>query len=175
MDNNDDTLVDYNEVDPDEYIRGKSQSSVVDSGKGKSNNNDWTFDEGNQSPFNENDPYSYESYLPRPPRGSIEEIQHRLKILGGRLRKDLNKSLQTDPQAWKALRRPLFDFPRTDHEHFHELGDDGYVHMPLSVMEKYLYPTLRIMQHLHSNVGQYEHVPGGVESMIVYSSSIKEE
>ncbi len=48
--------------------------------------------------------------------------------------------------------------------------------MPLHAMEKYLYPTLRVMQHLHSAKGPYEYIPGGVESMIVYSlTSIKEE
>ena len=58
--------------------------------------------------------------------------------------------------------------PSADQEHFHELGD-GYVYMPLHAMEKYLYPTLRVMQHLHSAKGKYEYLPGGVESMILYS------
>ena len=62
----------------------------------------------------------------------------------------------------------LGSVPSADHEHFHELGD-GYVYMPLHTMEKYLYPTLRVMQHLHSLKGDYEHLPGGVASMIVYS------
>ena len=62
----------------------------------------------------------------------------------------------------------LVSVPPTDHEHFHELGD-GYVYMPLHTMEKYLYPTLRVMQELHSLKGRYEYLPGGVESMIVYS------
>ena len=31
------------------------------------------------------------------------------------------------------------------------------------------YPTLRVMQHLHRHKGQYDYIPGGVESMIVYS------
>jgi hypothetical protein len=62
----------------------------------------------------------------------------------------------------------LGSVPSADQEHFHELGD-GYVCMPLHAMEKYLYPTLRVMQHLHSCKGQYDYIPGGVESMIVYS------
>jgi hypothetical protein len=105
----------------------------------------------------------------------------KFKVLGTRLRKDLNRSLLTDPQAWTALRRPaslhsaqrtlaemLASLPSEDQGHFHELGD-GYVYMPLHTMEKYLFPTLRVMQHLHSNKGQYDYIPGGVESMIVYS------
>jgi hypothetical protein len=35
----------------------------------------------------------------------------------------------------------LMSVPSADQEHFHELGD-GYVYMPLHVMEKYL-STLR--------------------------------
>jgi hypothetical protein len=121
------------------------------------------------------------TYLPELLRGSVEDIQHKLKTVGRRLRRDLNRSLHSDPQAWKALRVPaslhsaqrtlaemLVSLPSADQEHFHELGN-GYVYMPLHIVETYLYPTLRVMQHLHSNKGQYEYIPGGVESMIVYS------
>ncbi len=62
----------------------------------------------------------------------------------------------------------LLNNPRADREQFHELGD-GCVRMPLNMMERYLYPKLRVMQHLHRNAGQYDYVPGGVESMLVYS------
>jgi hypothetical protein len=64
----------------------------------------------------------------------------------------------------------LGSVPSADHEHFYELGD-GYVYTytPLHAMKKYLYPTLRVMQKLHSLKGEYEYLPGGVESMIVYS------
>jgi hypothetical protein len=62
----------------------------------------------------------------------------------------------------------LGSVPSADQGHCHELGD-GYVCMPLHAMKKYLYPTLRVMQHLHSLKGQYDYIPGGVESMIVYS------
>ncbi len=62
----------------------------------------------------------------------------------------------------------LVSVPSADREHFHELGD-GHVYMPLHTMEKYLYPTLHVMQELHRLKGQYEYLPGGVESMIVYS------
>ncbi len=105
----------------------------------------------------------------------------RLRVTGTRLRKDLNRSLLFDTQAWTAQRRPasihtsqrtlaemLMSVPSADQDHFRELGD-GYVYMPIQAMEKYLYPTLRVMQHLHTQKGQYDYVPGGVESMIVYS------
>ncbi len=68
----------------------------------------------------------------------------------------------------------LGSVPSADHDHVHELGD-GYVYMPLHTMEKYLYPTLRVMQHLHGLKGNYEHLPGGVASMIVYSYFQQEE
>ncbi len=68
----------------------------------------------------------------------------------------------------------LYDCPLADQEHFRKLGD-GYVNMPLGTMENFLYPTLRVMQHLHSNKGRYEHIPGGVESMMCTISSIKGE
>jgi hypothetical protein len=178
--NNDDDVVDYNLVDLDNSIAGKIQNALK-KGKGNPNGNDRTLVEENQSLPVNSDPLIYEPYvIPKLPRGSVEEIQNNLRTLGSRLRKDLNKSLRTDPQAWKALRRPaslhsaqrtlaemLFDCPHADQEQFHELGD-GNVYMSLSAMKKYLYPTLRVMQHLHSNKGQYDHVPGGVKSMIVY-------
>ena len=95
----------------------------------------------------------YEPYAPKPPRGSVEDIQHRLRTTDFRLRRELNHSLRTNPEQWTALRRPaslhtaqrtlaemLTSIPSADQEQFHELGD-GYVYMPLTVMEKYLYPT----------------------------------
>ena len=95
------------------------------------------------------------------------------------LRKDLNQSLSQNPEAWKALNRPaplhsasltlvemLRDIPQNDREQFHELGE-GFVYMPLNIMEKYLYPTLRLMQFLHRNAG--ERLPAGVDTMMAYS------
>ncbi len=164
MDN--DHLVDYNEEDPDDLNNEKL---------------DWTFNEPHEKLSKGDDSSFYDPYVPRPPRGSVEDIQHKLKTLGTRLRKELNRSLLKDPQHWTALRRPaslhpaqrtltemLVSLPSKEQGHFHELGD-GYVYMPLHAFEKFLYPTLRVMQHLHSNKGQYDYIPGGVESMIVYS------
>ena len=48
----------------------------------------------------------YEPFVPKPPRGSVEDIQIRLKVTGLRLRKELNHSLLTNPLQWTALRRP---------------------------------------------------------------------
>jgi hypothetical protein len=39
--------------------------------------------------------------------------------------------------------------------------------MPQNIMEKYLYPTLRLMQFLHRNAG--ERLPAGVDTMMAYS------
>ncbi len=176
----DELPIDYNEVDP---ITGIPYNVLNKDDKDSSDEDGCTLDteqqEQHQSKFG--DSVFYASYVTKPPRGSVEDIQQKLRISSTRLRKILNKSLKQDPQAWTALRRPaslhsaqrtlaemLVSVPSTDHEHFHELGD-GHVYMPLHTIEKYLYPTLRVMQELHSLKGQYEYLPGGVESMIVYS------
>jgi hypothetical protein len=175
-DKNDD-LVDYNEVD----LNGNQIPKPDEGDEGPPEDQDWTFDaeqqEQHQAKYG--DSIFYEPFTPKPPRWSVEDIQHKLRIAGTRLRKDLNRSLLLDPQAWIALRRPaslhsvqrtlaemLVSVPSADQEHFREL-EDGYVCMPLHAMEKYIYPTLRVMQHLHSEKGKYEYLPGGVESMIV--------
>jgi hypothetical protein len=72
----------------------------------------------------------------------------------------MNQSLTQNPVAWKALNRPaplhsasltlaemLRDIPQNDREQFHELGE-GFVYMPINMMENFLYPTLRLMQFL---------------------------
>ncbi len=178
-----DDLIDYNDLDHEDLIAGKTQNAPNKGDGDPPTESDWTFDdeqkEQHQAKFG--DSIFYEPYAPKPLRGSVEDIQHRLRVAGVRLRKDLNRSLITDPQAWTALRRPasihsaqrtlvemLGSVPSADQGHFHELGD-GYVCMPLHAMEKYLYPTLRVMQHLHNCKGQYDYIPGGVESMIAYS------
>ena len=100
--NNDDDLVDLNEVDLDTYIAGKSQKAL-NKGRGNPSGKDWTLDDENRTPSVDGDPLFYEPYLPKLPRGSVEDIQNKLRTAGSRLRKDLNKSLKSDPQAWKAL------------------------------------------------------------------------
>ena len=48
----------------------------------------------------------YKPFVPKPPRGSVEDIQIRLRVTGLRLRKELNHRLRTNPEQWAALRRP---------------------------------------------------------------------
>jgi hypothetical protein len=170
-----DGLVDYNDLDQD----GKPlHDSNVDAPQERA----FTDVENAEPQTKYGNEVYYGPVVPKPPRMSVEDIQHRLRITGVRLRKELLRSLHDDdPQKWKALRRPasihssqrtlaemLMSIPSADHECFHELGD-GFVQMPLQAMEKYLYPTLRVMQHLHRHKGCYDYLPGGVESMMVYS------
>ncbi len=69
---------------------------------------DWAFDdeqkEQHQAKYG--DSIFYEPFVPKPPRGSVEDIQHKLRIAGTRLRKSLTRNLHLDPKAWTALRRP---------------------------------------------------------------------
>ena len=98
---------------------------------------DCTIDDAQKAQFQakHGDEMYYEPFTPKPPRGSVEDIQHRLRISGLRLRRELNHSLLTDPDQWTALRRPaslhtaqrtlaemLMSIPSADQEHFH----DGY-------------------------------------------------
>jgi hypothetical protein len=106
-----------------------------ESSGGPTEDPDCTIDDAQKAQFQakHGDEMYYEPFTPKPPRGSVEGIQHRLRITGLRLRRELNHSLLTNPDQWD------------------------------------LYPTLRVMQHLHSHKGQYDYIPGGVESMVVYS------
>ena len=150
----DDDLSDYNEVYQDGNTFTKSNE-----GSGASiEDPDCAIDDAQKAQFQAKygDEMYYEPFMPKPPRGSVEDIQHRLRITGVRLRKELNYDLHTNTENWTALRRPaslhtaqrtlaemLRSIPSADQEPY-ELGD-GYVYMPLQVMEKYLYPTLRVM------------------------------
>jgi hypothetical protein len=102
---NDNDLVNLNDVDLDTYIAGKSQNAL-NKGIGNSSGKDKTFDDENKTSSVDGDPLFYEPYLPKLPRGSVEDIQNKLRTAGSRLRKDLNKSLKSDPQAWNALKMP---------------------------------------------------------------------
>jgi hypothetical protein len=101
--NDDEDLNDYN-VDPEDLIAGKTSKDPEDILKAL----EWTFEDEEriQSPTKYGDEVYYEPFTPKLPRGSIEDIQHRLRITGIRLRKDLNHSRLTDPDKWTALRRP---------------------------------------------------------------------
>jgi hypothetical protein len=92
-----DDLVDYNVVDPENSI-GKKTHNAPNKGNGDPPKEpDWTFDdeqkEQHQAKYG--DSIFYEPYAPKPPRGSVEDIQHRLRVAGVRLRKDLNRGLLT--------------------------------------------------------------------------------
>ncbi len=60
---------------------------------------EWTSsdEERIRSPTKFGDEVYYEPFTPKLPRGSVEDIQHRLRITGVRLRKELNHSLLTNP------------------------------------------------------------------------------
>jgi hypothetical protein len=141
-----DDLVDYNLVDPNV---GTAFNAPNKGEEDLPNPDDWSFDDKQkeQHQIKYGDSVFYEPFVTKPPRGSVEDIQNKLRIAGTRLRKSLNRSLNRDPQSWTALRRPsslhsaqrtlaemLVSVPSVDHEHFHELGD-GYVYMPLNAME----------------------------------------
>ncbi len=132
------------------------------------------------------DPYDYMPYLVSHPKGSAKEIEAALRMRDLRLRKDLNQSLSQNPAAWKALSRPaslhsaslslaemLRDIPQNDREQFHELGE-GFVYMPLNIMEKYLYPTLRLMQFLHRNAGERLRYDDGILLLPTRNGTAKE-
>ncbi len=85
--NNDDTLEDYNHSHPDTHIGGRNHGTPP---------LDWTFDDEHEALSKSGDESFYDPYVPKPPRGSVEDIQHRLKTLGGRLRRELNRSLLTE-------------------------------------------------------------------------------
>jgi hypothetical protein len=106
--NDGDDLIDYNEVDPEDLIPGTKPNAPKQGDGDPLEELDWTFDDAQkaQSQAKYGDSIFYEPFTPKPRRGSVEDIQHRLRIAGIRLRKDLNRSLHLDPQAWTALRRP---------------------------------------------------------------------
>ena len=85
---NDGDLVDYNEVDLED--RNANRSSELD----------WTFNDDHEALSRSGDASFYDPHVPKPPRGSVEDIQHKLKTLGVRLRRELNRSLLTEPKKW---------------------------------------------------------------------------
>jgi hypothetical protein len=100
--NMDDDLVDYNKVDP---IAGTVHNAPNKGDEDPPEDPDWAFDdeqkEQHQAKYGGS--VFYEPFVPKPPRGSVEDIQHKLRIAGTRLRKGLTRSLHLDPQAWTSL------------------------------------------------------------------------
>ncbi len=111
--------------------------------------------------------------------GSAHELEQKLKLAGIKLRRELLMNAHNDIEAWSLLYSPpsiheashtlvemLLNIPEEDREHFAPLGEES-VCMPLRVMEKYLYPTMKLMQHLHVKGGS--DLPGGIQTMAMYS------
>jgi hypothetical protein len=99
-----DDRVDYNLVD----LNTETASNARSNGKeGLPDLDDCTFDdvqkEQHQAKYGDSIIF-YEPYVTKPPRGSVADIQNKLRITGTRLRKSLIRSLDRDPQAWTALR-----------------------------------------------------------------------
>ncbi len=61
---------------------------------------DCTIDDAQKAQFQakHGDEMYYEPFTPKPPRRSVEDIQHRLRITGVRLRKELNYDLHTNTE-----------------------------------------------------------------------------
>jgi hypothetical protein len=111
--------------------------------------------------------------------GTSSEIEQKLKLADINLRRKLLKTSLWDFNAWRALVCPpsvhqstlilaemIARIPEEDKEQFSPLGEAGVV-MPLRMMEKYLLPTIKLMEHLHAN-GLHE-LPGGLEVAAIYS------
>jgi hypothetical protein len=111
--------------------------------------------------------------------GSAHELEQKLKVAGIKLRRQLLLSAHNDIEAWSLLYSPpsiheashtlaemLLNIPVEDRDHFMPLGEAS-VCMPLRVMERYLYPTIKLMQHLQKKGGN--HLPGGIQTMAMYS------
>ncbi len=90
--NDGDDLIDYNEVDPEDLIAGKNPNAPNQRRGNSTDDQDCAFDSEQTAQFQAKfgDETYYEPFIPKPPRGSVEDIQHRLRITGMRLRKELN-------------------------------------------------------------------------------------
>jgi hypothetical protein len=111
--------------------------------------------------------------------GTPAELEQKLKLAGINLRRELLQASHVDFEAWSAFvlpasthqsTRTLADMivclPKEDQAQFKPLGEAN-VFMPLRMMEKYLQPTIVLMEHLR----KYKHseLPGGLEVAAVYS------
>ncbi len=69
-------------------------------------------------------------------------------------------------EASRTLTQMLLHLPAVDRDNFVPLGDNS-VSMPLWVMEKYLFPTIKLMDYCREKGMQS--FPGGIEVMALYS------
>ena len=87
--------------------------------------------------------------------GSAAELDQRMKAAGIRLRRELLTTCQNDIDAWTALMIPpsvhtssqtlvemAMNLPAEDRDLVTPLGDHA-VCMPMRLMEKYLYPSIK--------------------------------
>ncbi len=115
------------------------------------------------------------NYVP----GSASELEQILKISGTKLRRELLMSAQNDFDSWatlmtrpsnhessRTLTQMLLHLPTVDRDNFTPLGDNS-VSMSLWVMEKYLFPTIKLMDYCREKGMQS--FPGGIEVMALYS------
>ncbi len=115
------------------------------------------------------------NYVP----GSAAELEQNLKLSGIKLRRELLMSAQNDFDSWATLMTPpstheasrtltqmLLHLPNVDRDNFVPLGDNS-VSMPLWVMEKYLFPTIKLMDYCREKGMQS--FPGSIEVMALYS------
>ncbi len=81
MDKEDD-LVDYNDVEADGNPIPKTHNAPNKGDGDPPEDLDWSFDDEQkaQSQAKYGDSIFYEPFTPKPPRGSVEDIQHRLRI-----------------------------------------------------------------------------------------------
>jgi hypothetical protein len=95
--------------------------------------------------------------------GTSAELEPKLKLAGIDLRRELLKASHSGFDAWTALVCPpsmhqstltladlIARIPKEGKEQFKPLGETNVV-MPLRMMEKYLLPTLKLMEYLHTN------------------------
>ena len=114
--------------------------------------------------------------------GSAADLDQMLKTAGIKLRRELLMTCQSGIDAWTALLNPpsvhtashtlvemAMNLSAEDRDLFTPLGDHG-VCMPLRLMEKYLYPTIKLMHFLHERRTNIPgNLPGGMEAMALYS------
>ncbi len=117
--------------------------------------------------------------------GTSAELGQKLKLAGINLRRELLQTSHNDFHAWTALVMPssvhqpssaladlIARIPKEDKEQFKPLGEANVVTcMPLRMMEKYLLPTIKLMEFLHNKSSEkgLHNLPGGLEVAALYS------
>ncbi len=97
--------------------------------------------------------------------GSAPDLKQNLKLAGIKLRRELLLNAHNDLDSWSLLMSPpsiyeafhtlvemLLNIPAEDRDHFTRLVEAS-VCMPLRILEKYFYLTIKLMQHLQEQSG----------------------